>query len=231
MAKEIISMRPHDGGINPNRDNIDKRESESKTSRTLDEDMSKLDEVRIDLNKTDHLSGEKHELDHKRIKLDNTKRENESHCQSVDSTYNEKKENLDKIVDSYIDDLKNRSEYPETIDDNAISSDKLEKRSPEENSKKREEFNEIKQDLKKEWEDRYGTEWPKYDEDVYSDNGKLIRKKGSDYDVHHIHPLSMGGENTVDNITPMHAKEHYDSQGVHSSTSPYSKLEKTLEEK
>lgn len=43
--------------------------------------------------------------------------------------------------------------------------------------------------------------------------------------MHHIQPLSMGGKNEVGNITPMHASEHYDKQGVHAPDSPFSKLD------
>ena len=92
----------------------------------------------------------------------------------------------------------------------------------------REEFDDKKAILKKEWEEVNGRSWPKYEEDVYSDSGKLIRKKGSDYDAHHTHPLSMGGKNEVGNITPLHAKEHYDKQGVHAPGSPYDRLDKVL---
>ena len=69
---------------------------------------------------------------------------------------------------------------------------------------------------------------PKYDEDVYSSNGKMIRKAGGDYDAHHIQPLGMNGQNEASNITPLHANEHYDKQGVHAPDSPYSKLDKML---
>lgn len=101
-----------------------------------------------------------------------------------------------------------------------------EKISPEIVVQKREEFNEIKPDLKSQWEEIHGVEWPKYREDVYSDNGNLIRKAGNDYDAHHIRPLCLGGENLADNITPLHAKDHYDKQGVHASETPYDQLTK-----
>ena len=62
----------------------------------------------------------------------------------------------------------------------------------------------------------------------YSSNGKMIRKAGGDYDAHHIQPLGMNGKNEASNITPLHANEHYDKQGVHAPDSPYSKLDKML---
>lgn len=91
---------------------------------------------------------------------------------------------------------------------------------------KREIFNEIKHDLKFQWEKLYGQEWPKYREDVYSDNGNIIRKAGNDYDSHHIQSLCLGGENKAENITPLHAKDHYDKQGIHAMGTPYDQLTK-----
>ncbi len=128
----------------------------------------------------------------------------------------------------YLDDVVNRSEVPDTIDKEAHTKENWEKQSPEQTAKMREEFDDKRADLKKEWEEANGRPWPKYEEDVYSDNGKLIRQKGSDYDAHHIQPLSMGGKNEVGNITPLHAKEHYDKQGVHAPGSPYDRMDKEL---
>lgn len=136
--------------------------------------------------------------------------------------------NLDKVLDDYFDDLKNRSEFPDTIPDKPFSTEDLEKLSPEEVAQRREEFDDKKAELKKQWELENGRPWPKYENDVYSANGKLIRKAGSDYDAHHIQPLCMGGKNEAKNITPLHAQEHYDKQGVHSPDSPYSQIEKSL---
>ncbi|MCD8090763.1 MAG: hypothetical protein LUD81_09160 [Clostridiales bacterium] len=135
---------------------------------------------------------------------------------------------LKEVLNDYYDDLQNRSDCPETLPENPIEASDLEKLSPEEVAEKREEFNDIKGDLKSQWETKNGQEWPKYEEDVYSANGKIIRQAGGDYDAHHIQPLSMGGKNEVDNITPLHANEHYDKQGIHSPDSPYSKLDTML---
>ena len=88
----------------------------------------------------------------------------------------------------------------------------------------RDEFDDLKSGLKKEWEEKNGRPWPKYEHDVYSANGKLIRKAGSDYDAHHIQPLCLGGKNEVSNITPLRADVHYDRQGIHSMDSPYNKI-------
>lgn len=133
-----------------------------------------------------------------------------------------------ELKDAYIQNVLDNSEYKDTIDIEKASNAKFEKMTPEETAEKREEFDRIKEDLKRQWEIENGREWPKYKEDVYSSNGKLIRRAGADYDAHHIQPLGMGGKNEAGNITPLHANCHYDKQGVHSPDSPYSKLEKAL---
>jgi len=135
---------------------------------------------------------------------------------------------IEQTLDDYFKDLKEKSECPETIADKPFEASDLEKRTPEENAKMREEFDDKKEQLKREWEKANGRPWPKYEEDVYSSNGKLIRKAGSDYDAHHIQPLGMGGKNEASNITPLHAGVHYDKQGVHAPESPYSKLNEKL---
>ena len=131
---------------------------------------------------------------------------------------------LSELREEYIKDLKEKSEYPDTIEDD---NEPYEKISPEKNAEMRDEFDEKREELIKEWEEKNGKEWPRYKEDVYDEKtGTLIRKAGDRYDAHHIHPLSLGGKNTVDNITPVSAEKHYDKRGVHASDSPYSNLEK-----
>lgn len=164
---------------------------------------------------------------------DTTQNVETNNCSDVDShggtnDVKEPNEVTETQVKDYIDDLKDKSECPETIDDNAFTAEDLEKTPPDEVAEKRTEFDNNKQELKHDWEIKNGREWPKYTEDVYSDSGKLIRKAGQDYDAHHIQPLSMGGQNEVDNITPIHAKDHYDRQGIHAPDSPYAKIEKSI---
>ena len=132
------------------------------------------------------------------------------------------------MLEEYCADLKSKSEYPQTIPDKPLDASNLTKVSPEKNAEMHTEYQRTKDDLKRQWEEKYHRPWPKYQEDVISANGKVIRKAGSDYDLHHIHPLGMGGKNEVDNITPLHANMHYDKQGVHSPDSPYSKIDKIL---
>lgn len=147
---------------------------------------------------------------------------------NVDSREKDLTEGLDKLVQEYFDDLKSKSEYPDTIPDKPFDSKELKALSPEENSKMRDEFDDNKAMLKKEWEDANGQAWPKYDHDIYSANGKLIRKAGSDYDAHHVQPLGMGGKNEASNLTPLSAEVHYDKQGVHAPDSPYNRLNQEL---
>ncbi len=135
---------------------------------------------------------------------------------------------LEELLNAYFQDLKNYSECSETILDKPFDVSDLKKRTPEENAEMREEFNDNKAQLKREWEEINHRPWPKYKEDVYSANGNLIRKAGSDYDAHHIQPLGMGGKNEASNITPLSAEVHYDKQGIHASGSPYSKLDQAL---
>ena len=135
---------------------------------------------------------------------------------------------LSEELSNYFDDLHKYSECPETIPETPFETCDLKKISPEENAKMREEFMDKKPDLKREWEVQNGRPWPKYEQDVYSANGKLIRKAGSDYDAHHIQPLGMGGKNEASNITPLSADVHYDKQGIHAPESAYSKIDKML---
>lgn len=144
------------------------------------------------------------------------------------SVENKQPENIESNLYNYFDDLKKRSNCPDTIKERPFESRDLKKLSPEETAAKRDEFDDKKSDLKKQWAEEHGQPWPKYDSDVYSSNGKMIRKAGGDYDAHHIQPLGMGGKNEASNITPLHANEHYDKQGVHAPDSPYSKLDKML---
>ena len=143
-----------------------------------------------------------------------------------DSPFEEKLERseIEETVDAYFDDLKEKSDCADTIPSKPFEVSDLRKISPEENEIMRDEFDDLKSGLKKEWEEKNGRPWPKYEHDVYSANGKLIRKAGSDYDAHHIQPLCLGGKNEVSNITPLRADVHYDRQGIHSMDSPYNKI-------
>ncbi len=135
---------------------------------------------------------------------------------------------IEALTKKYFDDLRDKSEYQDTLPENPFSASDLKKRTPEENQRMREDFDDKKSDLRKQWEQKHGQPWPRHKEDVYLPNGILIRRKGDRYDAHHIQPLSLGGKNEVDNITPLSANVHFDSRGVHSPDSPYSKMSARL---
>lgn len=153
----------------------------------------------------------------------NKKSENFNDFSQKDTTNTS--EQVEKLKKAYIENLKQNSEYPETIQDDGKLYEKL---SPEETAEKRAEFNANKEKLIKEWETINDKEWPKYKEDIYL-NGKLMRKAGDRYDAHHVHPLSLGGRNEARNLTPISAEKHFDKQGVHAPESPYGKIEKAIQ--
>ena len=137
----------------------------------------------------------------------------------------EQPESLEELRRQYYEDLKSNSEFPETIEDDGTSWEKL---SPEEREEKEAEFDTNRWRLREEWSEMNGAEWPKYKEDVYY-NDKLMKKEGNHYDAHHIKPLSFGGKNEASNITPIHFEKHFDKKGVHSPESPYGKMSKSLQ--
>ena len=130
-----------------------------------------------------------------------------------------------ELQSDYFVDLLKRSEYSKTIDVSYLTAREYCKIPPEQNGIKREEFGFTKNDLIQEWEKRNGIPWPTYKENVYSPSGKLIRRAGDKYDAHHLQPLTFGGENKSINLTPLHALEHFDKQGIHAADSPFGKIE------
>ncbi len=141
---------------------------------------------------------------------------------------NDKVENsFSETLKQYFNELKQFSEHPEALPDKLF--DKIENVSPEKVKQLRFEFRRDKNSLIQQWEKITGKEWPRYDKDVYikNKNGEMIkiRNKGDYYDAHHIKPLSLGGKNTADNITPMRAENHYDSRGIHRLDGPCSKMQ------
>jgi hypothetical protein len=150
---------------------------------------------------------------------------------SISSDLPQEKGDMDEInylKSMYFDDVSQNSQYPDTIDKKIVET-KWEKLSPEETAKARDEFDTKKADLIKSWEEKNNIQWPIYDKDVFSENGRLIRPSGSKFDAHHIQPLSLGGNNSPENITPLHAVAHYDKQGIHSPESPYSSIAAKLD--
>ena len=134
--------------------------------------------------------------------------------------------NFSETIKEYIDDLKSKSEYPDTIK-NRIDPNNIEISSPDRVKQLREEFDDMKSDLRKEWERINNKEWPRYKEDICNSNEIRIRKAGDCYDAHHVQPLQLGGKNEATNITPLGLDEH---KAVHSKTGSCTKMvEKVIE--
>ena len=130
---------------------------------------------------------------------------------------------LEKYVDAFIKDIKAGAEYPETVKNINLDVSQL-KDVPENIYKERQaEFKKIKPKLIKEFEEKYGIKYPRHNKD-YCLNGKVIHKKGDLYDMHHIIPLCLGGENTLENITPMGFKAHFDKHGIHAPNSAFDNI-------
>lgn len=139
----------------------------------------------------------------------------------------DREEIKDNIMD-YYKEMGEISDFPEDFSGDKFKVKNITVLSTRANRKKRNEFNNQKEKLRKEWSEKHHQEWPTYTEDFYAKSGKLIRQKGQPYDMHHIQPLSLGGENTCDNMTPFHAKDHYDRQGIHANGGAYDRLSKKV---
>ena len=149
----------------------------------------------------------------------------------VDSIANEvsdKTERIKQLANEYRDDVVENSEFPETLKDFRINPTELHPVSTEIQNELRKQFGNRKDSLIKEWENKYKTNWPRYTEDVYDVNGNKIRKAGDRYDAHHKIPLSLGGLNIVENITPLRADVHYDHRGVHSRGSAFNQMHRVI---
>lgn len=84
-------------------------------------------------------------------------------------------------------------------------------------------YTEKRIELRKEWEKETKQEWPKYESDVLDTKGKVVRKKGQYYDVHHIIELSFAGPDVWYNLFPAkHPDEH--QNGIHRKGSLASKI-------
>lgn len=139
-----------------------------------------------------------------------------------------------ELTKAYLQDIIDKSEVPETITKNILDPESLYKESCEIVKNKRNDFTLSKKNkLIEEWEINTGKEWPRYKEDLYitlkDGTKKMLHKAGNLYDAHHIRPLSWGGENIWQNITPLNADIHFDARGVHAIDSAYDKLSKLME--
>jgi predicted ribonuclease toxin of YeeF-YezG toxin-antitoxin module len=69
-------------------------------------------------------------------------------------------------------------------------------------------FNNLRDDLRMEWEQKTGQKWPLYKETIYGKTGKKLRKIGDPLDAHHIIPVSHAGPNEWWNIYPTLLSDH-----------------------
>lgn len=138
----------------------------------------------------------------------------------ADGSKIENQVDVNSAIKDYLDDVKSKSEYLETIK-SEIDDSQLRDVPKEEVAEKRRDFEKQKRAFRKAWEEKYGREFPKEKKDVVSDDGNIVRKAGSCYELHHIVPLSLGGDNSLDNLTPMSYSAHKE---LHGSDSAYSKL-------
>jgi hypothetical protein len=132
------------------------------------------------------------------------------------------------VIDDYNDEVERSSEGGRII---KIELESLKKLTPEETAEARKEFMKQKEEIIQKWEESNHCKWPTYDNDVTTKENKVIRKQGDRYDAHHLQPLGLGGKNTFENITPMHAENHYDKQGVHRHDGPYSRMVQMMKER
>jgi len=85
---------------------------------------------------------------------------------------------------------------------------------PEQSKANRREFNSMKKQIIHDWESHYHTKWPKYEEPIYSKNGKITRMTGGNYDAHELIENSWGSPHEWWNIHPAkYPSEH--QQGIH----------------
>lgn len=171
----------------------------------------------VDISK--RLDVSKKTLDAQKGGVDITKRIQPENVNSIkkDISGNDLKD----TVKDYLNDLKSKSDFSDTLKDKTFDSSNLEITPSEQVKKLREEFEDKKKDLRKEWEKANNKPWPRYDHDVFNDNGVRIRKVGDCYDAHHIKPLQLGGENVASNITPLEINKHID---IHSTGGSCTKL-------
>lgn len=138
---------------------------------------------------------------------------------------------IEKATEEYVKELKEFSEVPDTIPDKPFEASELTRLSHEEVCARREEFYEKKADLRRQWEEANGYEWPRYEKDVKNALGIVVKKAGTLYDAHHIKPLCLGGKNEVQNITPLSMDKHLTTEGIHRKGGACDRMTKLVEER
>jgi predicted ribonuclease toxin of YeeF-YezG toxin-antitoxin module len=159
----------------------------------------------------------------------NTMVQNVKISPTVSSTVNSRLDNgLLKLMNSYFEDIKEQTNREVTKEQqklilNYINKNPIHKLDKDTTAERRKEFNKVRSRLLKEWEQHTGSKWVTYSKDVLNDKGKVIRKKGSNYDAHHIIELSYNGANVWWNMHPAaFPNEH--QVGIHRKGGIASKL-------
>ncbi|MTH53684.1 hypothetical protein GKZ89_09740 [Bacillus mangrovi] len=140
----------------------------------------------------------------------------------------------DKKIDSdtikkYIRDIEGRTgrELPKNQIEKlkeALRNKEYKKMSPIETAKHRAEFDKVRNNVIKEWEENTEQKWPVYNENVISEKtGKIIRKQGDKYDAHHIIENTFGGEHEWWNMHPAKFPNEHQA-GIHGTGSPANTL-------
>ena len=153
--------------------------------------------------------------------------------QEMEVTSVEKMEQMDvveyreQLAQEYALEINHHSEMEvESLD---LSETRLLK--PEENRAARMEYRKCREELIQNWETLNDRDWPQYTEDRYSSDGRLVERKGDRKELHHIVPLCLGGENSLENIVPLGYTEHRSSSvGIHRSGGPLSELVQSYKE-
>ncbi len=136
------------------------------------------------------------------------------------NTYKEViKQNLNNEINNYFDKIFKNNKIPEELKQNWV------KKTKEESVVKRKFFEKNKKKLRKKWAEKNNSKWPTYKKDLLNKNKVILRKKGDRYDMHHIKPIQFGGENKIENMIPLHMKDHII---IHSGNGYLNKIEKLL---
>ncbi|AMR10840.1 hypothetical protein AB684_11830 [Bacillus licheniformis] len=106
---------------------------------------------------------------------------------------------------------------------NALRNHKFEKMTPKETMKHRNKFNNVKDKLISEWEEKTGQKWPRYKEQVFDKKGRVARDIGQPYDAHHIIENNFGGPHEWWNIHPAKFPDEHQA-GIHGKGAPSNKL-------
>ncbi|MDU0069789.1 MULTISPECIES: ribonuclease YeeF family protein [Bacillus] len=105
----------------------------------------------------------------------------------------------------------------------ALRNHKFEKMTPKETMKHRNKFNNVKDKLISEWEEKTGQKWPRYKEQVFDKKGRVARDIGQPYDAHHIIENNFGGPHEWWNIHPAKFPDEHQA-GIHGKGAPSNKL-------